>query len=131
MTPEKTNEFNIFKIVPWVVLVSLVLLLFYLWPRGENVKTKSRIGKESTEAAASTATPASSSAQAQIVSDMLNFRAKPSLGERSIIGTISKGTVVKLIERQDKWLKVELSDGRIGYVSADPKFVKIINPPNQ
>lgn len=123
----KEKELNLLKAGPWLALGIIVLLLFYLWPGGRpTAKTvKTAISSDST-ATAPVATPAApQGSQAQIL-DLLNFRSRPSLSDTAVIGTVSKGSTVKVVEHKDKWLKVELSDGRIGYIAFDPKYVRLL-----
>ena len=125
----KTDEFNLLKAGPWIMLAVIVVLLFYLWPGGGKSASsvKSKNGAESSATSTTASPPANTpGSQAEILSDILNFRSKPSLSGKVVIGTVSKGTMVKIVERKDKWLKVELIDGRVGYLSFDPKYIHIV-----
>ena len=129
----KKTEFNLQKSGPWLLLAVLILLIFYLWPQSDQaVKPAKSVSRSENSTTSTTSSPppvaGDKGKQARILSDMLNFRSKPSKSDRTIIATISKGTVVKVIDSQDGWLKVELNDGsgRVGFITSDPKFVGLI-----
>ncbi|HEX21769.1 MAG TPA: SH3 domain-containing protein [Actinobacteria bacterium] len=123
------NQFDLKKALPWITLLFLIIIMFYLWP-----SSKSESGKPKKNISESTATVESSASvknqtkvgHVQVVSPILNFRSKPVLNEKNIIATIKKGTTLKVVEKRDKWLKVQLDDGRIGFITGNKKYVKFI-----
>lgn len=54
---------------------------------------------------------------ANVIADRLNVREQPST-ESKRIGYIDNGEKVQLLENQGEWLKVQYTDGKEGYVSA-------------
>ncbi|WP_019637577.1 C40 family peptidase [Paenibacillus fonticola] len=55
----------------------------------------------------------------------VNFRDKPSLSGK-VIGFLKKGTAVQVLDQSNKYFyKVKNTDGKIGYVSAAPKYIKV------
>ena len=53
----------------------------------------------------------------------LNFRSLPD-GNSKILGKMNQGTVVKILERKDKWLKI-FHNGQTGYISSQASFVRL------
>ena len=56
--------------------------------------------------------------KATVTADKLNVRKGPSI-ENEKIGSLTEGTVVELLEEENNWYKVQLSDGNTGWISGD------------
>lgn len=127
---KNTKQLDILKLAPWVALVVLVIVMFTLWPRAQKGPVKSEKSQAETTASAESSTPVNNQAKsnkAEVISQILNFRSKPTIKEKNVIAAITKGTKVKVLEDQGKWLKVQLEDGRIGFITANKKYIKLIN----
>jgi len=125
---EKNDEINTAKAIPWVILIFLIIFMFYLWPNAEDSNTATKVSSESSETIAAETEPAVSEKieRAEIL-DLLNYRSEPNDAKASIIGTVNKSESYKIIERQEKWLKIEKEDGTSGYITTDPNYVKIVS----
>ena len=53
-----------------------------------------------------------------VKAEKLNVRKGPSI-ENEKIGSLTEGTVVELLEEENNWYKVQLSDGNTGWISGD------------
>lgn len=107
-----------------MLLVLLIVTVYFSWPRDDAAVKKAGTALETTSTT-STSTPPPAAAVEQVkVIAILNLRSRPSLDEKTVIGTVNKGEVVKVLERQDKWLKIQLGNGRGGYIANDPKFIQ-------
>jgi septal ring factor EnvC (AmiA/AmiB activator) len=58
-----------------------------------------------------------------IIVDNLNFRSMPDRNSR-ILAQLGRGTVVKILERKDKWLKVS-HNGQTGFISNRQSFIRL------
>ena len=124
----RNDEINIAKTLPWITLIFLIVFMFYLWPSGEDSKSATNVSSESSETvAAETNDTADENKSVAEILDLLNFRNEPNDAKTSIIGTVNKGEKFKIVEQQEKWLKIEKSDGNTGYITTDPKYVKIVS----
>ena len=56
--------------------------------------------------------------KATVTADKLNVRKGPSIEDEKI-GSLTEGTVVELLEEENNWYKVQLSDGNTGWISGD------------
>ena len=56
--------------------------------------------------------------KATVTADKLNVRKGPSI-ENEKIGSLTEGTVVEILEEENNWYKVQLSDGNEGWISGD------------
>ena len=125
---QRSDEINIAKVLPWITLVILIIFMFYLWPNGEEAITVSNASSESSQTvAAGGETSANEKKEVVQILDLLNFRSEPNESKSSIIGTVNKGESYKIVEKQDKWLKIAKNDGSTGYITTDPKYVKIVS----
>jgi uncharacterized protein YgiM (DUF1202 family) len=50
------------------------------------------------------------------VNTTVNVRSAPQAGSK-LIGTAARGTGVEVLDEQDGWYRVRLSDGTIGYIN--------------
>lgn len=64
--------------------------------------------------------------RAEVVAELLNFRAEPKAAVKTIIGTLRKGLVIDVLEKRPGWLKVRLPDGRTGFIADQGKYIKFL-----
>ena len=62
-----------------------------------------------------------------VTCDLLNVRSGGSMSA-PVVGTVSRGTVVDIIEHDNGWFKINMSNGSVGYVSS--VYVSINNEGN-
>jgi hypothetical protein len=76
--------------------------------------------------AAATMLTAASAALADpgVTTGTVNFREEPEVDEDNVIGVLSKGTILEILECGDGWCLVEV-DGEEGYVSA--KYLALLS----
>lgn len=122
---QQRNEVNIAGYIPWVALLGLIILLIYLWPNDDKAARPAETNVESSATVSQNQTGEKAKTEKAEALDLLRFRAEPSTDNSVVIGTVRKGEVLKVLEKQDEWLKVQRDDGTSGYITTDPKFVKL------
>jgi len=126
---KNVSGYDIQKAFPWAALILLVIILFYLWPHASQERVENKKNRAETTASVESTGSAKNkveSSRAEITSPILNFRSKPAIKERNVIAALSKGTQVKVLEIQGDWLKVQLDDGRIGFITSNKKYINYI-----
>jgi len=102
--------------------------MFFLWPNTDDSKKTTNASSESSETVAASTKPETGEKKEKAeILDLINFRSEPNEAKSSIIGTVYKGESYKIIEKQEKWLKIEKDDGSAGYITTDPKYVNIVS----
>ena len=125
---ERNDEINIAKAMPWILLISLVIFMFFLWPKTGDTNTTLNVSSESSETVSVEKEPAEGGVNERaVILDLLNFRSEPYEAANKIIGAVNKGESYKIIEKREKWLKIEKEDGSSGYITTDPKYVNIVS----
>ncbi|MDI6822046.1 MAG: SH3 domain-containing protein [Actinomycetota bacterium] len=61
-----------------------------------------------------------------VVIDGLNFRSSPERASDNVISVLRKGVKLKVVSKIEGWYKVVTPDGKRGYVSAHPRYVRIL-----
>lgn len=116
------------QILAWLALLVILVWLAASWPRAAREKTR-RVSEETSatpRSGASTEPAAGAQGSAEIVTELLNFRSKPDRDNKAVIGSLKRGMIVEVLEKQPDWLHVKLDDGRTGYVVYKPELVKFI-----
>lgn len=120
------------KVFGWAMLGFLLVYLIYTTisvltsapttaSRDEGAKTSST----STSSTSTTTTLKKASGTLDITGNIVNVRSAPEVSGDNIIIRLNNGDTVKLIEDKDGWFKVELDDGRTGYIKNDPTIAVI------
>ena len=109
----------------WLILAVIITFIVVNWPRSERVPIEAA-SQESIETTATTATaePAPEPEKIELLADTLNFRSGPKFEDRTILKTLTRGTIMVVKERKEDWLFVELDNGQSGYVADTPDFFK-------
>lgn len=107
-----------------MVLLVALLVINRPGPLSENTESGDRRHSKETTETSSTVTAGQ---RAEITTDGLNLRSAPDANEEAIIGTLRKGLVVEVLEKQPGWLKIKLDDGRIGYVAFQEQYIKFLD----
>ncbi len=131
--PDRREE-NRVKYLPWVILIIILGLIFYNLPKASNSSSKKekRAEKKAEKPAKQSQTtpsppPAQENARIEITTDLLNFRSKPDLSSKTVLATLKRGTQATILEKQERWLKIQLDDGRVGFISYKNKYIRFIN----
>lgn len=124
---QQQNEVNIGKLFPWLTLLALIILLIYLWPNDGKTSQTAKTNAESSTTVSENQPGKNDKSEKVEALDLLRFRAEPSTDKSVVTGTVSKGEVLKVLEKQDKWFKVQRDDGTPGYITTDPKYVRLIS----
>ncbi len=115
-------------LLAWLALTVIIIWLLVNWPRSaQNQATEVSAPVTSQETTETTVTqPKATEQKAEVVAKTLNFRSRPEYEDRTIIKTLSRGMLVKVLETQEGWLLVELDTGQSGYVADRPDFIRVI-----
>ncbi|MEW6189317.1 MAG: SH3 domain-containing protein [Actinomycetota bacterium] len=62
----------------------------------------------------------------KVIVDGLNLRSSPEKAPGNVIGVLRKGRGLKVVSKSDGWYEVVTPDGKRGYVSAHPRYVRIL-----
>lgn len=127
---EKSSKQLIRKVIPWLFLLVLIFFIVVNWPRssGRQALPNKGNGDKVLKIESQQRSPKPPKPQeAEVLVELLNFRSSPSSSRNSIVGTLAKGTRVKVIKQQGEWLEIELSDGRKGFITAKPRYIRLIN----
>ncbi len=94
-------------LLAWLTLAAILVFLFINWPRASRPligETPSVPGIETTGTANSTATVSDTPERVEVITDTLNFRSKAAFEDRTILKTLTRGTVMTVKERTEGWI---------------------------
>lgn len=116
------------QLLAWLVLLALLFVAYLGWQKSQFKPAANREAAPVSAAQKSrqqNKKPEAALKRAEVMTTMLNFRVRPELKDENVVATLKKGTIVEVLEQQEKWLKVKLTDGRVGYISAQPGLVRV------
>lgn len=127
------QEPNILNYVPWVLLLVVVITVYSLYKGGDPQGVQTRDTSQTVESTSTAGSRTGAQAkpappkgkEVEVLAQALNMRSTASKTPGNVIATLTKGTVLKLEEQSDGWLKVKSAEGRVGYIAYDEKFLRI------
>lgn len=110
----------------WLVLAVIVTFILVKWPEPQPVPIEavSQESIETTSTTTATPEPVKKSDKVEVVTDTLNFRSRPAYEDKTILKTLTSGTIMVVKDRKEGWLFVELDNGQTGYVADTPDFTR-------
>lgn len=124
----KTHRFpeSVKKKFAWVTLGLTIAATFYLASTSSNVKKKKQRNEEKIVTSI-TKKDKKEEEKIKVLTEELAFRSSPEVSYGNQIGTVRKGAVLILLDKQGLWYKVKTPGKRVGYISAKPIYTKKIN----
>ena len=131
--PNRSN-IQVNNLLAWVflgVLVFSVATYAYLTLKSDSKVDAEKSIKQNTAREAQKSQKSSSGESRRLIGKIrvlvsgLNLRSSPRK-TRNVIGLLKKGTVLSVLSKQDGWYEVEAPTGKKGFVSADLKYIQVM-----
>ncbi len=112
------------KVALWAGLFLIIIWLSLSWSRENRDNARLSVGESSGTAIETSETGNIEKSRVEVIAESLNLRSEPGTGDTQVIGTLKKGEVVEIISKKPGWLQVRLADGRTGYVTDLPQYIR-------